>query len=98
MNSSDALFWMLDTVPELRSTIGVVMILANPPERQRLRADFLRLMGSMPRMRQRVVEVPFNLAAPEWIDDRQFDLDYHLRSIDVPAPGGMAELLAELGP
>ncbi len=28
MNPSDALFWLLDTVPELRSTIGMVMILA----------------------------------------------------------------------
>jgi diacylglycerol O-acyltransferase len=98
MNPSDALFWLLDTVPELRSTIGMVMILAKAPEPQRLRADFVRLISSMPRMRQRVVEVPLNLAAPEWIDDRQFDLDYHLRSIAVPAPGGMAELLAELGP
>ncbi|HEY2386517.1 MAG TPA: wax ester/triacylglycerol synthase family O-acyltransferase [Candidatus Binatia bacterium] len=98
MNSSDALFWLLDTVPELRSTIGIVMILEHAPDPQRLQADFLRLMAGLPRMRQRVIEVPFNLAAPEWVDDRQFDLDYHLRSIAVPAPGGMDELLAELGP
>jgi len=98
MNPSDALFWMLDTIPELRSTIGTVLLLAKAPDRQRLRTDFLRLMSGLPRMRQRVVEVPFNLAPPEWIDDREFDLDYHLRSIAVPAPGGMAELLAELGP
>lgn len=98
MNPSDALFWLLDTVPELRSTIGIVVILERTPVRERLWADFRRLASSLPRMRQRVVEVPFNLAPPEWIDDCQFDLDYHLRSIAVPAPGGMAELLAELGP
>ncbi len=98
MNSSDALFWLLDTIPELRSTIGMVMILERAPEPGRLRAEFQRVMDMFPRMRQRVVEVPLNLAPPEWIDDPQFDLDYHLRSIAVPAPGGIAELLAELGP
>jgi diacylglycerol O-acyltransferase len=98
MNPSDALFWLLDTVPELRSTIGVVMILERAPALDRLRAEFRRLAVGFPRMRQRVVETPLNLAPPEWIDDPQFDLDYHLRSIAVPAPGGMAELLAELGP
>ena len=45
-----------------------------------------------------VVEVPFGLAPPEWIEDPQFDLDYHLRYVAVPAPGGMAELLDEMSP
>ena len=49
-------------------------------------------------MRQRVVEVPLNLAPPEWVDDPQFDLDYHLRSLAVPSPGNLDELLAEVSP
>jgi len=98
MNPNDALFWFLDTVPELRSTIGALMILARTPSLDRLRAEFERLADGFPRMRQRAVEAPLNLAPPEWIEDPQFDLGYHLRPIAVPAPGGMLELLAELGP
>ncbi len=98
MNPSDALFWSLDRVPELRSTIGALMILGRRPAPEEMRAAMARLASEMPRLRQQVVEAPCNLAPPEWLDDPQFDLDYHLRTIAVPAPGGLLELLAELGP
>ena len=98
MNATDALFWALDVVPELRSTTGGLMILERAPAPERLRADFLRLVAGVPRLRQRVVETPLGLAPPEWFDDADFDLDYHLRTIAAPPPGGMADLLAELGP
>jgi WS/DGAT/MGAT family acyltransferase len=98
MSATDALFWALDVVPELRSTTGALLILERAPTPERLRTDFLRIVAGMPRLRQRVVETPFNLAPPEWLDDPGFDLDYHLRTIAVPLPGAMAELLAELGP
>jgi WS/DGAT/MGAT family acyltransferase len=98
MTATDALFWLLDTVPELRSTIGAVMVLARPASRDRMRDELVRLTRFVPHMRQVVTEVPFNLAPPEWTPDPDFDLDYHLRSIAVPAPGGMLELLATVGP
>lgn len=49
----------------------------------------------IPQFRRRLVPVPFNLAHPVWIDDPDFDLDYHVRRIAAPAPGGPQEL-AEL--
>jgi WS/DGAT/MGAT family acyltransferase len=42
--------------------------------------------------RRRVVEVPFRLAHPVWIEDPDFDLDYHVRRACLPSPGGRAEL------
>ena len=48
-----------------------------------------------PPFRQRLVNVPFQLHFPLWIEDPDFDLDNHIRSATVSAPGGMAEL-AEL--
>src|SRR3954463_8454731 len=45
--------------------------------------------------RRRLVEIPMGLHHPLWIEDPDFDLDYHLRHIAVPAPGGPKEL-AEL--
>ena len=98
MNATDALFWALDVVPELRSTTGALLILERAPTTERLREEFLRIVAEVPRLRQRVVATPLNLAPPEWLDDPAFDLDYHLRTIAVPPPGTLAELLEELSP
>lgn len=98
MNPTDALFWLMDKIPEMRSTIGALVLLERAPSRERMHQEFERLSYQMPRMRQRVVEVPFGLAPPEWIEDPQFDLDYHLRTVSIPEPGGIEELLAEMSP
>jgi diacylglycerol O-acyltransferase len=98
MSAMDALFWTMDKVPDLRSTIGALLILERSPSRERLRAQFAGLSVDFVRMRQRVVEVPFALAPPEWVDDGQFDLDYHLRYLAVPASGTLEDLLAALSP
>lgn len=45
-----------------------------------------------PRFRQKVVTVPFDLGLPLWVDDPEFDLDFHLRRAALPAPGGRREL------
>jgi WS/DGAT/MGAT family acyltransferase len=45
-----------------------------------------------PPFRRRLVEIPFGIHHPIWIEDPDFDLDFHLRHIAVPAPGTMAEL------
>src|SRR5919106_5715578 len=49
--------------------------------------------------RRRVVEVPFGVHHPVWIEDPDFDLDYHVRRAALPAPGGrkeLADLTAEI--
>jgi diacylglycerol O-acyltransferase / wax synthase len=38
-------------------------------------------------LRRRVVSVPLQLDHPYWIEDPDFDLDYHLRETAVPPPG-----------
>src|SRR5438876_1301695 len=45
----------------------------------------------LPPFRRRLVEVPFGLHHPVWIEDPDFDLDYHVRRVAVPAPGGPLE-------
>ena len=49
----------------------------------------------VPPFRRRVVEVPFRLSHPIWVEDPNFDLEYHIRRVGAPAPGGHREL-AEL--
>jgi len=48
----------------------------------------------LPPFRRRLVEVPFQLHHPLWIEDPDFDLEYHVRRAALPAPGGPAELSA----
>lgn len=43
--------------------------------------------------RRRLVEVPLDLSFPYWINDPGFKLDDHLPRINLPEPGGMAELM-----
>jgi diacylglycerol O-acyltransferase len=46
----------------------------------------------LPPYRRRLLTVPMGLDHPYWVDDPNFDLDYHLRHIAVPAPGGPEEV------
>ena len=45
-----------------------------------------------PAFRQRLIEVPLGLGLPYWVDDPEFDLEYHLRDIALPAPGDEQQL------
>jgi WS/DGAT/MGAT family acyltransferase len=51
----------------------------------------------VPPFRRRLVSVPFNLHHPVWIEDPDFDLDFHLRRVAVPAPGAHDELVELAG-
>ena len=49
-------------------------------------------LSRVPPFRKRMVEVPFGLQHPALVDDPDFDLDYHVRRVCLPAPGGLDEL------
>jgi WS/DGAT/MGAT family acyltransferase len=49
-------------------------------------------LSMAPRLRQRVLRVPYGFARPLWVDDEHFDLDFHLRRSAVPSPGGRFQL------
>jgi WS/DGAT/MGAT family acyltransferase len=56
--------------------------------KERLDAHLHRL----PSLRWRLVEPPLGLGPAYWIEDPEFDLEYHVRRVGVPAPGGRHEL------
>lgn len=43
-------------------------------------------------LQYRLVEIPWRLHHPMWLEGCEVDLDYHLRRVRVPAPGGRREL------
>src|SRR5688572_5882825 len=50
-------------------------------------------------LRRRLLNVPFNLDHPYWVDDPGFDLDFHVRHTAVAPPGDdeqIAELVARI--
>jgi len=59
---------------------------------ERVRALVENRLPLLPPFRRRLVEVPFGLHHPIWIEDPDFDLDYHIRRAALPAPGGKKEL------
>jgi WS/DGAT/MGAT family acyltransferase len=46
--------------------------------------------------RQKLVQVPFNLDYPYWIEDKDFDLEYHVRHIRLPEPGDWRQLCIQV--
>jgi diacylglycerol O-acyltransferase / wax synthase len=46
----------------------------------------------LPPFRWKLVEVPFGLDYPYWIDDPDFDLDFHVRELALAAPGNDGQL------
>jgi len=46
----------------------------------------------LPPYRRRLVEVPFGLDQPYWIEDPDFDLDFHIRQLALPPPGNRHQL------
>ncbi|MGZ5405623.1 MAG: WS/DGAT/MGAT family O-acyltransferase [Nocardioides sp.] len=51
----------------------------------------------VPRYRQRLQTVPGRLANPVWVDDRDFDLGFHVRRSALPRPGSMDQLRELVG-
>ena len=52
------------------------------------------MIGHVEPMRRRLVEVPFSLDHPWWIEDPNFDLSFHIRALNLAKPG-YADQLAE---
>ena len=46
----------------------------------------------IPPFRRRLVQVPLGLDQPYWIEDGDFDIEYHVRELALPAPGDDRQL------
>lgn len=54
-----------------------------------------RLAGARS-FRQRLVRVPFDLDHPYWIEDPDFDVEFHIRHIALPQPGDWRQLCIQV--
>jgi diacylglycerol O-acyltransferase len=73
--------------------IGSVAIFDGPPPAYDEILSMVRgKLPLVPRYRQKVRMVPFDLGRPVWIDDNHFHLEYHVRHTALPRPGGAEQL------
>ena len=101
MSASDASFYYLEDTPT-PMYVGSLSILRRPRaglSYETLLATVEQRLPQIPRYRQKVKEVTLGLARPVWIDDRDFDITYHIRRSALPSPGDdeqLHELVARL--
>ncbi len=78
--------------------VGATMVFEGaPPAYEDLLAHVEKRLNLVPRFRQRITRIRFNLDNPVWADDGRFDLRWHVRRAALPRPGGLAELRELVG-
>jgi WS/DGAT/MGAT family acyltransferase len=60
---------------------------------RRVLEERMHLLGPF---RWRLVEVPMDVDRPYWINDPDFDLDFHVRELALPAPGDDGQLAEQV--
>ena len=86
LSDTEALMWSIERDPLLRATFLTVTFLDRRPDVARFRRRMAHAAARIPRLRQRI-------DGRQWIDDPDFDLEYHVRHIVLPPPGTDRHLL-----
>jgi diacylglycerol O-acyltransferase len=100
LSGLDAAFLSLETRTST-GHVGGVCILDPRSAAQGLDLNALReLMASridqVPILRERLQEVPLGLDQPYWVDDADFDLEFHIREVALPRPGSDEQLAEQV--
>jgi WS/DGAT/MGAT family acyltransferase len=95
----DVSFLYMETPTTAMHVGGVATF--EPPEGgldyDRLVALISERIALVPRYRQKVKLIPGRLANPVWVDDEDFDVEYHVRRSALPKPGTDAQLRELVG-
>src|SRR3954452_22208972 len=99
LSSLDAQFLALETPRQAGHVAGLAILDPSTTETGTLtcgdiEALLTERLPQLPPLRWRLAEVPLGLDYPYWIDDVDFDLDFHVREIGL-APPGTDDQLAE---
>jgi WS/DGAT/MGAT family acyltransferase len=104
LTSLDSQFLAMES-PRVHGHVGGLAVYdpSTAPGGQLTVEDICRLVGQrlhlLKPFRWKLVDVPFGLDHPYWVDDPDFDLDFHIRESAVPPPGDerrVAETVARI--
>lgn len=101
LSGLDATFLYTET-PSMHLHVAMTAILdtATMPEPyafERTKDFIAQRLLLVPVFRRRIVEVPFRVGHPIWVEDPNLDLDYHIRRHALPQPAGLHELADLVG-
>ncbi|MFK7894462.1 MAG: wax ester/triacylglycerol synthase family O-acyltransferase [Myxococcota bacterium] len=68
-----------------------------PPHSDEIEQMISSKLDQVPRYRQKVRFMPFDLGQPIWVDDERFELQYHVRHTALPNPGSVDQLYTLVG-
>src|SRR6202000_2356525 len=101
LNGMDAML-LYSEAPNLHTHTLKVAVIEPAPDTPGFGFEAFRdhVRGRLPRLdplRYKLVDIPWRLHHPMWLEDCEVDLEYHLRRVMVPAPGGGRELARRIG-
>jgi diacylglycerol O-acyltransferase / wax synthase len=92
----DASFLALETASTTGHVGGLCLLDPSDAPRQLNLARLTELLAEriplVPVLRRRLQNVPLGLDQPYWVDDPDFDIEYHVREVALPQPGSDAPL------
>ncbi|MEO1055458.1 MAG: wax ester/triacylglycerol synthase domain-containing protein [Actinomycetota bacterium] len=92
MSDAEALMWNVEKDPWLNPSGGSLTMLDHPPDREHFEQTMRVAASKLPRLYERVVPGLGRIAPPAWVPDAEFDFDYHVRYLRLPAPGTTRQL------
>lgn len=87
----DAAFLYAET-PTSPMHVGMVGVVEGDLEFETFKATIHSRIHQIPKLRKRLMYVPFSIDYPYWVDDPNFDIDMHLFHIALPKPGDWSAL------
>ena len=94
LTTQDAAFYFLEagSTPMHVGSLGIFRQPGTGIDHDELLRLVEERLALVPRYRQKVREVFLGLARPVWVDDRDFDITYHVRRSALPKPGSAEQL------